>query len=259
MVTKRIVRSHSVTAWVGDEERLERIVRLLQNLLPERKENDHEPLKDDWTAFILSSYYRPRFAEPSLVATATERGSVTLRGTPQEVFGEMDRTALQSLELEVSPQAQLTKRDQVRIEFDRVDGVKLESRGETKWVDEAHASLVEELDRGRTWWWWLRDTPALLTFLSLGVVGFWLLAEAGVLTQEGDPQTLAGQIALTATIGLLVSGLLSLGLGNLIRRFLPGFEVVLPGEKGRGARALAVIGTVLIAAIGIGVNLITTT
>lgn len=127
---RRIERTYKAHSWVGDRERLDRLVRILEDLVERGRDLaiDDDPI--------------------DLTATATEKGSVTLRGHPDEVFAEMDRQALTKLELEVSRHYPVQKLDQVRLDIDMGDGVRLESRGETSWVDEFHTRLAEEIARG---------------------------------------------------------------------------------------------------------------
>jgi hypothetical protein len=250
MVVKRITRTSKVDAWVGDEERLNRLVRILEGLVADEKGESGVSDDSPWAPTI--TFRQIISGDPELVATATERGGLTIRGVPHEVFGEMDRSAVQSLELEVSPPGDLRKRDQVRIEFHRVKGVSLESRGETKWIDEAHTRLTEELDRGRPWWWWMRGDPIAWVSVALILSASFVLSGTSLMEQDdGSPLTLGGRALVTLTLGLIVSLAGGVGVHSLLQRVLPGFEVVLPGGSGRGARALGVIGAIILAALGI--------
>ena len=185
-----------------------------------------------------------------LVATATESGAVTLRGQPVDVFGEMDRQALLSLELEVTRSYPVTKRDQVRLTFDKADGVKLESRGETAWVDDSHVRLAEELDRGVPRWAWIRGAVgttivAVLIWAELA----YLIWNSDVSSDSDNPTVT--RVGLTILMGSLVALLGGMTASVAIRKILPGFEVVRPGETGRGTRAMAIGGTILLAGIGV--------
>lgn len=231
-LVRRIERSHDVDAWVGDQERLDRLVRVLEDLVEkgEALAVDDDPI--------------------DLVATATESGSVTLRGTPAEVFREMDRQALHNLELEVSRAYPVNKRDQVRITFDRIEGLKIESRGESAWVDDSHRRLEEEVERGKPWWYWLRGIPGGAIVLFLGWGYFAVLVWNSAYGQDEGNEFVTKALAIGLG-GIMVAGLATSVVMGVIRRILPGFEVVRPGEKGRGARALAVAGTLVVAAFGV--------
>lgn len=227
-LVKRIHRKHRIDAWVGDEERLRRLVRVLNELV-ERWPKPDKPDAASAAQWFTRSYIE-QWSRPQFDVTATERDALTIRGEAESVFAEMDRTALVSLEMEVAPPSQLKKRDQVRIEFDNLEGVTLESRGETSWVDEVHARLTEELDRRVPWWAWMRGFYMWLGITIAGTAEFWLLTESPRIL-SGDIQTVGGRIAMSLTIGVMIAGFLSGGVMFLIRRLIPGFEVVRAGEK----------------------------
>lgn len=248
-VSRRIDRTHKVEAWVGDEERLKRLIRLLEGLTA-RPPSVAGP--DDGGASTEGIEIIPsREFEMSVV----ESGGITLKGDPTSVLAEMDRSAVTGIDLEVTLVHDALEFDSVAIRFDRSKGVTLSTRGEAALVEDVHQRAVEEINRGVPWWEPIRGGALFAVVVVLvGVrLAFWFLSSP----EAVDPEASAWvRWALGIGASLLFAALPGIAADGIAKRVLPGFEVVAPGEAGRGARALGLVGTVVLAAVGILGNLL---
>lgn len=229
-VVRGVPREHLVPAWVGDRERLDRITRVLYGAA----ERGKPPVGHD---------------EIRVSAKATLRNGEWIEGEPGGVFAEMDRRALSELVLVAGPDF---RNGSIGVTFDRVKGVTVESKGDRDWVDASHTALVEEAERGRPFWWWLRSLPALMALglLFAGLCGDLLY---GVYAGEDPARRLFGAVFVGSFVGLsLASALIA-----ILKRVLPGFEVVEPGERGKGARALGVAGALASLVASLSISLLT--
>lgn len=246
---------------MGDRERLERIVAVLQRaekaLQPEEvDEPEEKPKEDDKAAAALSSYMRRVAAlslvnTPQLTGSASERGGVKLSGNPLDLIDTLDRAALLDLDIELRRGGGLVQGEWVRLAMSRTDGVKLSVLGAPDWINDLRASLENELDRGAPWWWWLRAWPGFLLYLAIISAAALLLALVAGRAESGWEGGFGVVVALAVpTFGI------AFGIHELVKKVLPGFEITVPGGRGSGDRALGIIGVIALSAIGILVSLL---
>jgi hypothetical protein len=69
-----------------------------------------------------------------------------------------------------------------------------------------------------------------------------------------DEDSVATKVLGASFGGLFLGGVIAVVSNTLIERALPGFEVVRPGERGRGAWVVGLIGTLFLFLVGIAAS-----
>jgi hypothetical protein len=108
------------------------------------------------------------------------------------------------------------------------------------WMHTAGGLLGAVVGSGAPWWRWLRSWWALPGYAAC-VLPLWLLL------RPWEVKSGATSAWLSVAVVSLVCGL---WLTQIIRWLLPPFDLVAEGGRGRGTRAVAVIGTILLALVG---------
>jgi hypothetical protein len=165
----------------------------------------------------------------------------------------LDRRSTTSLTIDFDPPSFATDvstgRAQVRL--DR-DGVLVAARGDRDFVDIVYPRLIEEATRGRPGWWWLRSGPFTLVYFAMTIGFFFLLVSSteGPGTQIFESPWAAG--AYTALVGFASGAMLR----RWVRKWLPGFEITGPGDRGKGWRVVAIATTAFLTFVGYSISII---
>lgn len=279
-VTDGIRRSASESAkrpaWTGTVAELGAFVRSAESLIDERRTAAliaYDAETEEVVQKSLVDTYNPESAEKSARsmraehriridegfnarAKVSERGLQKLEGTPEEVLASMDRRVVESLRLDV-PSYSLYSGNESRIvvDFDTADGIKISISGDDpSWVRKAAAVLIAELDKGVPSWGRLRGDPGL--FFSYGCFVITALALLfPYLRTLDDPGAF---LLSTLYVGVFTSFVALVFHQRVLRKRLPGFEILEPGQASRGRDALLFVAAlVLQIPLGIFVNVVT--
>lgn len=248
-------RTKRFDAWVGTATEIERLEAVLDaDLAPRRSaalrtlEQKHSEEIESYKGLGLPvdslserhSKDRSEIETVGVDATAEEKSDDTdeLSGSVSAVLEESDLRSLQSLRLTMGKSFRMPGDYSASITLDREDGIRFYLTGEPRWRRSMAADLEAEIKRGVPWWHILRNYS---WGLALGIaIGILATISYAALT-PGDPAT---SLALT-----LMSPVLWLPI--LLRRILPGFEVITAGATPTGSRRLRRIGYSVVVIAGL--------
>jgi len=226
-------------AWVGVADDLRRLGDSINSLAHKRVEaaaldykrqtggdmpaNDLSRLSEQWSPTF-------NFAYPNH----------TDSGVMSECLEHLDARQLLAVAADIGPTRYGTS-EQFRVRLSVRDGVKITLKSNLHpWLSEARETLGDETALCRPWWAWFRGptvAPMCLNFAVLvGVLEPLLIAYVN---------KASWWILVVASVFLaLVGGVLW---PMILKRIVPGLQVIHPGEVPKGRRCLGVIGAVSLA------------
>ncbi|MFG1818531.1 hypothetical protein ACGFIF_32530 [Kribbella sp. NPDC049174] len=280
---KRITRRHREwQAWTGTTADLERIAKVMSQLMDQRRESlvakyeaehpkptapvDEEKAAEDVTAtvyFELMDYksaMQQRDAELERLNDVGVRFSLVdnhsdeVIGDPAAVLMEFDKRTYRALTFE----GRFPPRhygESLSIKMNRstpAPGVKFEVESvDPGWAKQAMAEISEEIDHGAPWWGFFRSMLGTVIFnlivYLMVVVTFSLLVD---LADWKNKYWIAAAAAGVFVIAMQV-------VESSFRLIFPPVEIVAEGEKPRGARVIPyLVALALAAVVSVAVNTI---
>ena len=191
----------------------------------------------------------------SIPVLEARHGSLVHQGTIDEVLGsdEIDLDRLRSLTIESTASG-----PKITVGLFSREGVSCAVSGPPAWARSSVAELDNELKRYQPWWAVMRSGPAAILY-GWVFSGSVLLAIRGLrFTQNHKVQGTGAQVIGNVFVAVVFAIGGALAIGWLVKRLLPGFEVVSPTKQSRGGRAMAVISGILAQfLLGLAINFIT--
>jgi hypothetical protein len=252
-------RERKWPCWSGQEDRLARIVTAIEDHLDNRKrvaEVEIEAGADE--AFRLAADANDEYEQRRILSRkedaldrvderyritmiATEREmALTKSGPPEHVMAAMDRSALRKIEL-YAPEHRFSSSWRVEVTLSHPEGCELKVSGDPDWVNTVFGSMTDVIKRDVPWWAFLRSWIGATAGTVVILLNYFLVWPVPAAAGDEKGALLALAFGISYAAGL--------GIWWLLRRILPGFEVFGPGERGRGASALAVIGSIILAVV----------
>jgi hypothetical protein len=191
--------------------------RFSEGFIEEQRQKIPEAVRKKWAVTVIAS--RPEF-------------STRYTGYYRDVLKEIDPRSITDLILRC-PSESLSS-NEIEVRFSKKRGCTFAVRGQDpEWVRAVYSTLLDELRRDIPWWNRMRS---------------WIFAApVAVLTALAASTALLRSDFLIWWIGFSFGGYaLALLLYFGMRTLFPGFEIMVPESKGRGGRALAVLGAFLL-------------
>lgn len=253
--------------WVADTEELKRIVRACRELSATREREIRQKQEDSKVARkkeFLDEYgwgtkaqNEKSWADKNARDLASELHGADLTmeltlkaygeqmtGEPEKILAELDRPSdVSALTLRIGSEGYSSTESGTtgfRLVADR-EGMTLVTFGGSKdWLDLASTKLKKLIDDGRPWYFWTAK-PWFQLIVAIVVSIGW----AGLFGSFAD--NAAHGINWTY---LAPSAATSLLIPFIWPRILPKFELLAPGHKSKGGRAIGVFGSVVVWIVG---------
>jgi hypothetical protein len=262
--------------WIGDKDRLLRLVRLMNEITEDdrtaelaRKQDELDWIFDsnkdaqaDHKVFrkALEAQYEATRLKLSASMEVVEREiSLTRRGEAAEVVEGIDPPAV--IQLELAAPREVLAPNRVVLRMSKKGSCTLEVKGsDPTWLYSAREALSSEIQRGVPWWAFLRKFSASLASAAVLYVALVLALWDHVIptTEAGAAISFQGKLLIWTLVGIVGVLVIALMLDSLLRRVIPGLEIISPGETPKSGKALAFMGSMMASfVLGIVVNLIT--
>jgi hypothetical protein len=250
-------------AWVGTVSEIGALVRRMEEVLHEKREavlvefdRETEQVVRTWAEgrldpeAVAAQRREERMRERAElekklapVMTVAERDLQKLEGSPEDVLASMDRRVVASLGVEAPPYGLYRARDnRIVLRLDSEEGARLSVSGDDPdWVRKAVSVLSLELEKGKPRWTWLRGERGS-AFASATTALAALLFFREPLADASGASLFFGVVYLTLFAGLIGMAMHS----RIIKKRLPGFELIEPGQESKGRQAVVFTAALLL-------------
>lgn len=233
--------------WSGDPAALTRIQRVMEDVVAEDRAKALAEVEEQYTdalSQLRESALEAASAKWTVTMSVEERRmNIGHQGNVDEVIKSdtLDFGGVRSVSLTVG--RRFEKYAEVVLD-DR--GAKLTVIGAPHWMRATSVLLQDEIRRNVPWWAWLRTAPSTLIVALLGYATFFTV-NGWTIKDSDTGVTLTGWGAVGAYVNwMLIFIWPGVAWHFVVRRLLPGVEVVVPPATSRGRRAFAILGAFLI-------------
>ncbi len=249
-------------AWEGDESALRSLVTTIEELVnvdtsqirerfiasqQERVDQVRETWKDvpseldarTASAIAETEHELAHFDEAATIRVSTSYKEFDFRrtGAIDDVLVTLNRKGLRSLSLQTPEDFRYIRLpSKVSISFDLIEGVTTEIESfDRDWLLLAESKLKRAIKQNVPWWRFLRTWQ----FISALAIAAYTLTNIA-LDAHSSSRDVGWHILVSIEAGLAM-----FGIGWVIRRVLPAFDLALAGSVGRGSKILRVAASML--------------